>query len=269
MSQLHPGAATGGRELLTADRDYYIDPAGDDNNTGLTVGDPFLTIQKGVDVASSLDFGIYSVNINLANGTYSLSSPVSFKNIVGGGRLNIIGDAVTPGNVVIQNSTPGSLFGLSQISATVRFDGMRLVIPGAVPGTNSIVAIGKKVTVQYRNIDFADSSVHIVNDGADVTAIGNYEISATAERHIWVLRNGRMNTDFVTVTLTGTPFWSSVFCRVEAVSSYTAGAMTFTGSATGKRFEIEQNGVVSNTGGGATYFPGNVAGTTATGGQYL
>jgi hypothetical protein len=40
------------------------------------------------------------------------------------------------------------------------------------------------------------------------------------------------------------------------------------GGATGKRYVAELNGVINTFGGGANYFPGNVAGTTATGGQY-
>jgi hypothetical protein len=42
-----------------------------------------------------------------------------------------------------------------------------------------------------------------------------------------------------------------------------------TGTATGKRYNILSGSIVDTFGSGSTYFPGDVAGTTATGGQYL
>jgi hypothetical protein len=43
---------------------------------------------------------------------------------------------------------------------------------------------------------------------------------------------------------------------------------TFSGSATGKRYAIDTNAVVFVGGAGATYLPGDVTGTVATGAQY-
>ena len=49
-----------------------------------------------------------------------------------------------------------------------------------------------------------------------------------------------------------------------------AAGMTFgsPGSVTGKRHDVSLNAVVDTGGGGAAFFPGNVAGTTTTGGLY-
>jgi hypothetical protein len=44
---------------------------------------------------------------------------------------------------------------------------------------------------------------------------------------------------------------------------------TYSGAATGKRYAVATNAVLNTNGGGANYFPGDVAGTTATGGQYV
>ncbi|MDH7791872.1 hypothetical protein QBD00_002784 [Ochrobactrum sp. AN78] len=47
------------------------------------------------------------------------------------------------------------------------------------------------------------------------------------------------------------------------------GVLNITGSATGKRYTVYANGTIGTSGSGANYFPGSVAGTVASGGQYL
>lgn len=44
--------------------------------------------------------------------------------------------------------------------------------------------------------------------------------------------------------------------------------VTATGTITGKRFACSRNGIISVGGGGEEFFPGTIAGTTITGGQY-
>ena len=70
-------AAGGARELLTANRTYYVRTDGSDGNTGLanTSGGAFLTIQKAIDTAAALDLSVYNVTIQLADGTYTIASP--------------------------------------------------------------------------------------------------------------------------------------------------------------------------------------------------
>jgi hypothetical protein len=42
---------------------------------------------------------------------------------------------------------------------------------------------------------------------------------------------------------------------------------TFSGSATGKRYDVSTNAVIQTAGAGGNLLPGNSAGTTATGGS--
>jgi len=66
------GALVSDREILTADRTYYVATTGNDGNSGLTVGSPFLTLQKAIDViAGDLDIRGYNLTIQLADGTYT------------------------------------------------------------------------------------------------------------------------------------------------------------------------------------------------------
>ena len=59
-----------GRVALSADKSLYVATFGSDSNSGETPETPFLTIQKAIDVACSLDLSIYKTTINIADGFY-------------------------------------------------------------------------------------------------------------------------------------------------------------------------------------------------------
>src|SRR6476646_2875498 len=94
-----------GREVLTSDRTYYVSTTGDDSNDGLTSGTPFLTIPKAIAAVASLDLKIYNPNIQLADGTYTITSEISLKQLTGAGTVTIQGNPTTPSNVVINQTT--------------------------------------------------------------------------------------------------------------------------------------------------------------------
>jgi hypothetical protein len=97
------------RELLTANRTYYVRSDGNDSNTGLanTSGGAFLTVQKAVNIiAATLDLGGSAVTVQIADGTYT--GAVSLKEVVGysaPGCLVIQGNNSTPANVVISTTS--------------------------------------------------------------------------------------------------------------------------------------------------------------------
>ena len=66
------------------------------------------------------------------------------------------------------------------------------------------------------------------------------------------------------VTLTGTPAFSAAYAYSIRGGLIQVGGGSFTGSATGSRYYADNNGVILLSG---LTFPGDSAGTTATGGQ--
>ena len=78
---------------VIGDLDLYVSTAGDDSNDGLTVGAPFLTIQKAIDdIKTYIVDSDASVTINVAGGDYVLTSPISI-NTTQGENITILGEA--------------------------------------------------------------------------------------------------------------------------------------------------------------------------------
>jgi hypothetical protein len=111
----------GGREILAADRTYYVRTDGSDSNNGLanTSGGAFLTVQKAVETVQALDFGgdpEIQVTIQIADGTYdgkirlgNLTGFPSSKTSTGtNDQLQYVliqGNDTTPANVILTNGT--------------------------------------------------------------------------------------------------------------------------------------------------------------------
>lgn len=253
---VHPG-----REVLTASRTYYVRKDGSDSNTGLAdnAGGAFLTIQKALDTAYTLDFSIYNVTVQVRTGTYA--ERLTLKEYVGAGFLSVTGDPTTPANVII-SATSGACFSGNGHRLTA-LNGFKLQTTTSGEGIK--VSAGANIT--YQNIDFGvivDSQVYI-GSGATAQMVGPCTISGGAYAHETVEDGGYLNTSSRTVTLTGTPAFSGAFAIVAMGGKLKAISNTFTGSATGKRYDATTNGVVNTGGGGASYLPGSVVGTATTG----
>ena len=72
-----------------------------------------------------------------------------------------------------------------------------------------------------------------------------------------------------TITISGSPSFSSVaFAEAAYLGEIDCYSVTFTGTATGPRYKVSENGVIFTNGGGPNYLPGNSAGTISSGGRY-
>jgi hypothetical protein len=265
-------ALAGDREGLTADRTYYVRTDGSDSNTGLanTAGGAFLTIQKAVDVAMTIDAKGYNVTIKVADGTYTgtvniQAAPVGISTKSAGtlGVFTIEGNTTTPANCVI--STTSDCFSITGPDAYVTIKGFKLT-----SSTKKCISVykGGVVTTGVMEYGSASSDAHIgVYDGV-LAATAAYTISGSALYHLLAEGNAVIYVwdGTWTITLTGTPAFTSFVYSAENATVFCT--QTFSGSATGVRYQAELNGVIRVFGAGATYFPGNSAGTTATGGQY-
>jgi hypothetical protein len=244
------------REVLTADRSYYVLKTGSDSNDGLanTAGGAFLTIQKAIDAAAALDSSIYNVGINVGDGTYSQA--LTLKRMAGAGAITITGNTTTPANVVI---AAGGSIAINGSNTLTRYNitGVRIT------GTSFGIFASGSTTIQPGIVNLATTGAAQVyaDNGAFVAFANNYTISSGAGRHLWAYAGGYIQCVSRTITVSGTPAFSSAFAVCQTGGLVLASGNTYSGSATGTRFAVSDLGVIDTGGGGANYFPGNAAGT--------
>lgn len=254
------------REVLTANRAYYVRTDGNDTNTGLadTSGAAFATLQKALDVAAALDSSIYGISINVGAGTYATAQML--KPCAGGGLISVVGAGAT---TII--SPPAGVNHCFQAIAGGRFalSNMKLQKTSATTG-HAITAQGG-VYVQFSGLEFgalSGNGRHIyATQSATILCSGAYTISGNALYHFSTATGGYIFMN-LTATLSGTPaftrFADAAMCGVIQVNG-----ATFSGSATGARYLADANAVIFTSGGGASFLPGSSAGSVTNGGQYV
>jgi len=261
-------AGAGGRERLTAARTYYVRTDGSDSNTGLvnSSAGAFLTIQKAIDTAATLDSSIYNVTIQIVAGTYAISTSLTAKNMVGAGSITIIGDETTPSNIVI-DATGCNIFTAVLVNTLYALKGFKLK---STAGTCTLGLLSSNNSYfTYQNLEFGTGITQQVrvSDGGSICCTGNCTISGGASNH-WCGVNGSIRAQGMTITVTGTPAFADAFVNMSYGSVGIMNSITFSGSATGVRYISSSNSVIY-CGGSASYFPGGTAGSAATGGQYI
>jgi hypothetical protein len=258
------------RELLSANRTYYVRTDGSDSNTGLvdSSAGAFLTIQKAVDVAASLDINAKTVTIQVGDGTYT--SPVVLRNVIG---FSGQGDLIIQGNsgdidAVTISVTNSACINANCISTiwTIKY------IQVIASGSNAVGISVSNATVYFQQLVFgACASFHMaaINSGK-IYILTGYSVAGASPVHM-ELANGVIECAGITVTYLANIAYSFADIYAAQLSYLDAYSITFTLGAytvTGTRYIVTTNASVFTNGGGANYFPGNSAGSTSTGGQY-
>jgi len=259
---------SGGREVLTANRTYYVRTDGSDSNTGLsnTSGGAFLTIQKAIDTACALDLSIYNVTINVADGTYS--GAVVLKPYVGTGPIAIVGNTTTPGNCLLQGT--GTRISAASIFATYQMRGFETQ---TITSGNSVSLSGAGI-LELNNWRFgacAGSHMRIDNGARLNGRSGSFEVAANAT--YFAIGGYFANIDLNSATITfsaNVTFTATAYAQYMALVNFQQATFTLGGfSVTGQRYNASGLSLISSGGGGANFIPGSTAGATSSGGVYL
>jgi hypothetical protein len=260
------------RVRLSAPLTLYVSTTGSDTlNSGLTASAPFKTIQNAWNVLwGKFDLNGFSATISVADGAYTDPVVVSGVplGVANATSVLIQGNATTPSNCAI--TVAGSSCFLATAGAPIQVVGFKLIGSGGL-GFALQANLGGKI--DFNNIEFGACGVsHIFaqNQGT-VTCENptNYKISGGSTVHYLAQSFGIIAVQGAgTITLTGTPAFSSSFAISNTLSQITTTGMTFSGSATGQRYTVSANSLIGANAGGATFFPGSTSGVTQTGGQY-
>lgn len=250
-------ASSGGREVLSDDRTYYVRTDGNDSNTGFfdTAGGAFLTIQKAWDTIQSIDLGGHAVVIQVGAGTHTGGLDAASPAI--GGLVTLQGDVASPANVVISTTAKHAISNTSGSYLQVKGFKLQTTSSG-----NCINCQNGGSRIDFSNIDFGACAGRHINAGeySIVNAATDYAISGSAVRHASVSVS-YLGLSGRTVTISGTLAFSQ-FILADRQSYCNVFGMTFTGSytVTGQRFNVQSGAIISTGGGGASYFPGSSAG---------
>lgn len=243
----------GPREILTADRTYYVRTDGSDSNNGLanTSGGAFLTVQKAYDViASTLDLGGFKVTISVGAGTFTggllVAQPWS-----GGGSITVTGAG---SSTIISTTNKDAISNTSSLPGAMLVQNMTLQ---TTTGGGGLVNYGVG-TINFGGITFGACATYhaaAIGGSAVVQAVANYSITGGAISHLFAATGGSVFVESLALTLTGTPAFFSAFARALSLGAIIADGLTFSGSATGARYSVSLNAIINTVTGNANYFP--------------
>lgn len=262
------------REVLNANRTYFVRTDGNDSNSGLanTAGGAFLTLQHAWNVIVTLDLSGFTATISIGAGTYTSSPALGIGAgystspqfggpviISGAGSTTILNPAAPAFCISTETETPYpiTLQNMKLITNVASF--------GSLLNTSNL---GHLVVGSGMEFGATDQFALLSSSGGVMEVTAGYTISGNgAGGHMRAWRGGTILNAGFTHTLTGTPAFGT-YALAQTGSLIIAESTTFSGSGTGTRYSATENGVIFTAGAGATYFPGNVAGSTASGGQY-
>lgn len=257
----------GGREVLTANRTYYVRTAGSDSNNGLSSGAAFLTIGKAIGVCKTIDFNGHTVTVDIGSGTFS-------------------GQVIPGVNVGQASAADLVLSGAGAGSTTVTYDGL-------YEGTIAASGFGVKLKLQsmtVRGTGAGGSGIAITAyNGAEVVIGADVTIGQTGYAGLIAAFQGTIN-NAVGVTLTFTadaayPFIAqdsgvlnfntftvelgtrtvTATARATTLGEIVLNSVTWSGSVTGQKYRVEYNGVLFAYGNAANILGSGT--TVANGGQ--
>jgi hypothetical protein len=262
------------RDVLQANRTYFVRSDGADTNNGLanTAGGAFLTLAHAVAVVTgTLDFNGFTVTIQLGQTSITWTTQFLLSNPwVGGGNLVFDGNSNT-----LTTSSGGDAGSAIRVTCTLPgvFTFQNVTLTTTAAGGSCLNHQGAGTVTVGTGVTFgATVGRHVwsAGNGQIINLPNNYTISGGAVAHLYAsITGGSMYLSAATVTLTGTPAFSTSFSLTQDGGVVQSFGTTFSGAATGARYSSQANGVIDTFGGGANYFPGNSAGVTGNGGVYV
>ncbi|MFZ5736862.1 MAG: phage tail protein [Pseudomonadota bacterium] len=182
------------------------------------------------------------------------------------GTITIRGNPANPLDFYISGSSSGGATS-SVTASTVLIDGLVLNNTG---GNGHTFNASSAANVNFKRTYFNSAGTplaHISSDpGSSVVVDVGCKVYGTAGFFMLSQYGGRITQAPVAVEVVGTPNFSGAFaCAADGGGISINPGASYVGAASGKRYQSDRGGSINTNGAGAGFFPGNVAGTAATG----
>ncbi|MEP9376217.1 hypothetical protein ABLE91_05865 [Aquabacter sp. CN5-332] len=249
----------------------WVRTDGSDNNDGLTnsASGAFATVMGAITkglARYSLPPGQTALIRLGIPGTYAAPGSLPYV----GAPLEIRGDAAAQASYVLSGAGAGSgviAVGVGQLSLT----GLTITNTGTI--SHSVNADNSGY-VLLTNVTFLTSVTTtfalMAATGSGVIRMGAGCIVNASAGYLWLAGGGTIVMG-ANLALQSTPNYTTATAQALDGGKILRGspATAFTGTgALGLRYNAQMNGIIDMLFGGASFIPGNSAGTTATGGQY-
>jgi hypothetical protein len=242
----------------------WVRTDGNDNNDG-SANDPahaMATINGALAKAANV-FNLTgrTLNINLGNtGTYASISVTTIPNVT------VTGNPASPSGYVVSGVQPVAVTG-----STLVLSGVTLATTGSANHWCQAIIGG---VVRLGNVTFSGTAsstgaLMSVAGGGVIDIFGNITCSVNAAAMFNAVGGAISVETGSSITQVGGPNYAVAAANaIDCGSIVFGGGVTVSGAASGQRYSVQQNAAINTNGGGANFFPGTIAGTTATGGQY-
>ena len=214
----------------------------------------------------------------MANGTYNYSGGANKYAAAFNGKpvgmesyIQLVGNVGSPGSVTIAASGSNGLYATGGVLLAV--SGFTFSSTGSNQGLLSFAGYGVNASggaiVNIANCVIGScGSVQVqANQGSTVAFTGPMTLTGTTLWSLVGINSGISYSITQTITVTGLTV-TNAFAYATFSGSVQVFGGTFVGTATGPRYSASLSGSVYTNNGGATYLPGNAAGSTSLGGQY-
>jgi len=260
----------GGRLKLTQDTTYYLRSGGSDLADGLTEATAFASMDRLLDQINYVDGCGFALTLDIGAGTWTRTGTNPTIHIGLGenegfvpvGLQSLTLNGASYASTIIDGTGKNSCIGINYcLECLVYVQNLKL------SGSTSAQLYVTQGLAYVNNVEFGACSGYQISAAFLSNLFAqDYRISGSAVRHLVVAYSSAAYVSGST-TLTGTPAFSYTFISADqcAAITYTG---TFSGTATGTRYIVNQCSSISTQGKGTSYFPGSSAGSVNSGSQY-
>jgi hypothetical protein len=262
-------AGLGLRETAAADVTLYVATTGSDTTGDGSAGNPYATRQRAVDRLKTMDGAGFAATIDVADGTYT-GDNCDVTTLVGFTSLTFLGNPASPSSCFLKDFTTRA-FSATSCATPVYLNGFKT--ESNVANAQSIRATDQPSFISFSNMEFGALSgtgagrIHLDAISGTIRGDGAYTYSGGCSHFLRAIFPGSKVHLLSACTVSGAPSHTAFAAIADGGMLYMPAA-TFSGSATGKRFDIGLGGIVEGANNNANKLPGDTPGTIAPGGLY-